>query len=71
MAGKPVDLGPMAMPVGDDTSGLNNILPACQSDVLRLNQLLADDGHHQNGNDVFDADKTDVDLTLPPEFASA
>ena len=71
MSGKPVDFGPMSLPVGEDAVDLFKGLVARQSDVLRLKKLLADEGQRQTGNSVPDADMYAASLTLPPDLIGA
>lgn len=71
MSGKPVDLGPMSMPVGDEAADFPKVLVARQSDVQLLKQLLADGGQRRNGGSVPHADESEIFMQLPHEFTRA
>lgn len=71
MSGKQVDLGPMAMPLGDDVTDQPKVIPAHRLDVQRLNQLLANGKQRQNASNTFRSDEIDSALIIPSEFAIA
>lgn len=71
MSGKQVDLGPMAMPLGDDGTDQPRVMPANRLDVQRLNQLLANGRQQKNESNTFLSDEIDTNLMIPAEFAIA
>lgn len=71
MSSKAVDLGPMSLPVGDDTVDLLNGLVARQDDVERLKQLLANSRQPQDGSDVNKMEMDSAPLVLPSDMPIA